>query len=346
MKKIILLMILCFVLVACEDDTIQVEYTERGYTIEEAGRLTYDQDYNMSTAYMIDEKTMCLVGFGNENKENIYYQINIDTGEKIETDSDACVVSYTNTLNDEIEIYTSESHDDKQLVYHSEVYYLKNGKIKYLFEDDFIYDTNDLSEYQRGGLNKFYSHKDKTWYLYWANKNEYVIYEVKDGEVSGGEKIYLMDNYTMSEMSLTSDFLIFQFENDTDKKIVIAGDHTYQLEKEQEYMISDDYLILYENNVIDSLIVKGTQKEMVLSEPIRLQGFGVLNDMIIYRDLSTGTWCIAKIMDKMITVYQTSFENKTVEYTFSPSEESFIFKVDEDDSNQAIFYLMKLDSRV
>lgn len=64
------------------------------------------------------------------------------------------------------------------------------------------------------GLNKFYNQKDETWYLYWANKNEYVIYEVKYGELSGGEKIRVADDYEMSETVQTSDFVILQFENE------------------------------------------------------------------------------------------------------------------------------------
>lgn len=193
------------------------------------------------------------------------------------------------------------------------------------------------------GLNKFYNQKDETWYLYWANKNEYVIYEVKDGKLSGGEKIRVADDYEISETVQTSDFVILQFENDTDKKIVIVGENTYELEKEQDYMVLDDYLILYEDSIINSVIIKDTQKEVLLSEPIQFSGYIGSNHTFAYRDSLTGTWCIAKVTDKTMTVYQTSFENEKAELHFS-NKEQFIFKVvDESISNQAIFYLMELE---
>ena len=77
-----------------------------------------------------------------------------------------------------------------------------------MFEDDFNYDKSDSSGFYRGGLNKIYNHQDKIWYLYWINKNEYVIYVVKDGGVSGGEKIYLPDDYMISGVSQMSNFIV------------------------------------------------------------------------------------------------------------------------------------------
>ena len=347
MIKVILLIILCFGLAACEEETLEVRETKRGYTIEEIATLPG------STSYFIwsSNRDDILYYRYYDQDVHFYYEINLENKQVVAIEEDVIYDMSEETCDQCKYGYISSERSilkdgEEQIGFHVTYYSQQNGEKKILYEKDMYYNDTD----GRTSTSIGYDLTGEHLYLLDDEENNAVLYEREDDDWKEIKSFpYEQNGYTLYSCYMIYGELQVEYRNDENIWLILQ-DEEYILDIDESYRVFEDYILVEHLNEQKSqettyLIDRNTQKIYDLNRIIDMDGIFLMSyeeAIFIYPDTKDSkTYCIASIRDLKMTIYDTPFE-----LNFRPGgieEKRALFLVANEDQNTVTVYLLTLE---
>ncbi|WP_294561938.1 hypothetical protein [uncultured Traorella sp.] len=347
-KTIIIISSLIFILTitGCEEETLEVRETKRGYTIEEKGIFPWgDGGYT----YCIKDDIFFLTG-DDQNDHYYRYEMSLETEEfrervteikdNQENNVHQCINSKYGCIYVDNEYIMNEN---KESIGEKITYYIQEDKNKnILYNETYYYGENMFRS------NMSYSEEDEKLYLLEGKETEVIFYErVDDSWLEIKRLPYQQDQYQLEYCSIDNGLNAI-YSSDEYTRLVL-GEEEYVIEADDLYWISDDFILVETINErylpeTTYLIDRTTQRKYDLNRIIKLDQIKPMSKTtFIYPEMVgyISTYNIAVISGMKMNIYETPFED-TYKVIGIDEKRALFFHYDSEEKMITV-YLLKLE---